>query len=65
MVITIEPGIYVPPTPQFPQQYHNLGIRIEDEVLVGGKNPIVLTAAAPKEVRVAFVCMNRLAHSYK
>ncbi|KAF9449565.1 peptidase M24 [Macrolepiota fuliginosa MF-IS2] len=50
MVITIEPGIYVPPTPQFPKQYHNLGIRIEDEVLVGEQDPIVLTAAAPKEI---------------
>jgi Xaa-Pro aminopeptidase len=50
MVITIEPGIYVPPTPQFPKRYHNLGIRIEDEVLVGEKDPTVLTVAAPKEV---------------
>ncbi|KXN84216.1 Intermediate cleaving peptidase 55 [Leucoagaricus sp. SymC.cos] len=50
MVITIEPGIYVPPTPQFPKQYHNMGIRIEDEVLVGEKDPIILTVAAPKEI---------------
>jgi intermediate cleaving peptidase 55 len=50
MVITIEPGIYVPPAPQFPKQYHNLGIRIEDEVLVGPNDPVVLTASAPKEV---------------
>jgi len=52
MVITIEPGIYVPPVPQFPKQYHNMGIRIEDEVLVGKKDPVVLTMAAPKEVRL-------------
>ncbi|KAJ3570161.1 hypothetical protein NP233_g4589 [Leucocoprinus birnbaumii] len=50
MVITIEPGIYVPPTPQFPKQYHNMGIRIEDEVHVGETDPMVLTVAAPKEV---------------
>jgi intermediate cleaving peptidase 55 len=50
MVITIEPGIYVPPAPQFPKQYHNLGIRIEDEVLVAPNAPVVLTASAPKEV---------------
>lgn len=50
MVITIEPGIYVPAAPQFPKQYHNMGIRIEDEVLVGKKDPIVLSVAAPKEV---------------
>ncbi|KAF8169506.1 peptidase M24, structural domain-containing protein [Pholiota molesta] len=37
MVITIEPGIYVPPTANFPKHYHNIGIRIEDEVLIGEK----------------------------
>ena len=29
MVITVEPGIYVPPVPQFPKAFHNIGIRIE------------------------------------
>ncbi|KAF9480840.1 peptidase M24 [Pholiota conissans] len=50
MVITIEPGIYVPPTANFPKHYHNIGIRIEDEVLVGEKDPIVLSVSAPKEI---------------
>ncbi len=55
MVITIEPGIYVPAAPQFPKQYHNMGIRIEDEVLVGEKDPLVLSVAAPKEVSTALI----------
>ncbi|KAG1888784.1 peptidase M24 [Suillus subluteus] len=50
MVITVEPGIYVPPTAQFPKHFHNIGIRIEDEVLVGEKHPVVLTVSAPKEI---------------
>lgn len=50
MVITIEPGIYVPPLPQFPKNFHNMGIRIEDEVLVGKEHPMILSVAAPKEV---------------
>ena len=25
----ISPGIYVPPAPQFPKVFHNMGIRIE------------------------------------
>ncbi|KAK7051352.1 aminopeptidase [Paramarasmius palmivorus] len=50
MVITIEPGIYVPPSPAFPKSFHNLGIRIEDEVLVGKENPVVLSVSAPKEI---------------
>lgn len=50
MVITVEPGIYVPPTPQFPTHFHNQGIRIEDEVLVGKEHPVVISVSAPKEV---------------
>jgi Xaa-Pro aminopeptidase len=37
-VITIEPGIYIPPAPilkeSAPERYRGVGIRIEDEVLV-------------------------------
>jgi hypothetical protein len=29
MVITVEPGIYVPQSATFPKHFHNLGIRIE------------------------------------
>ncbi|KAH9978208.1 peptidase M24 [Lactifluus volemus] len=50
MVITIEPGVYVPADPQFPKHFHGLGMRIEDEVLVGTEHPIVLSANAPKEI---------------
>jgi len=50
MVITVEPGIYVPPLPHFPEHFHNIGIRIEDEVLVGEEHPLVLSASAPKEI---------------
>ncbi|KAI0063075.1 peptidase M24 [Artomyces pyxidatus] len=50
MVITIEPGVYVPSDPAFPKHFHGLGIRIEDEVLVGKHDPVVLTVAAPKEI---------------
>ncbi|KAJ8514895.1 hypothetical protein ONZ45_g7632 [Pleurotus djamor] len=54
MVLTIEPGIYVPPLPIFPKHFHDIGIRIEDEVLIDEK-PIVLSVAAPKEVSPPFV----------
>ncbi|KIM84024.1 hypothetical protein PILCRDRAFT_819055 [Piloderma croceum F 1598] len=50
MVITIEPGIYVPPSNSFPSRFHNMGIRIEDEVLVGKEHATVLTVNAPKEI---------------
>ncbi|KAI9069540.1 hypothetical protein FKP32DRAFT_1671270 [Trametes sanguinea] len=50
MVVTIEPGVYVPPSPEFPKAFHNIGIRIEDEVLVGKEHPEVLSVNAPKEI---------------
>jgi Xaa-Pro aminopeptidase len=34
MVLTIEPGIYVRAAPGVPEQYHNIGIRIEDDAIV-------------------------------
>ncbi|KAF8554093.1 peptidase M24 [Imleria badia] len=61
MVITVEPGIYVPPVPQFPKVFHNMGIRIEDEVLVGKDHPVILSVAAPKEiVDVEGACQGQL-----
>ena len=45
-------GIYVPPLLEFPKAFHNIGIRIEDEVLVGKRDPTVLSVNAPKEVRI-------------
>ncbi|KAG9125178.1 hypothetical protein FRC07_008655 [Ceratobasidium sp. 392] len=49
-VVTIEPGVYVPPDPAFPKWFHNIGIRIEDEVLVERDLARVLTVNAPKEI---------------
>ena len=34
MVLTLEPGIYVRPTAGVPEQFHNIGIRIEDDAIV-------------------------------
>ena len=51
-------GVYVPADPQFPKHFHGIGIRIEDEVVVGAEHPVVLSASAPKEV-----CRSR-AHSF-
>ncbi|ETW84620.1 Metallo peptidase M24B [Heterobasidion irregulare TC 32-1] len=50
MVITIEPGVYVPSDPAYPKHFHGLGIRIEDQVLIGKNDPVVLSVAAPKEI---------------
>lgn len=49
MVITVEPGIYVRPSPHIPSQYWNIGIRIEDDVLIAKDGPVILSHRAPKD----------------
>ena len=48
MVVTVEPGIYVRPAEGVPEQFWNIGIRIEDDVLVTPQGHSILSAAAPK-----------------
>jgi Xaa-Pro aminopeptidase len=48
MTLTVEPGIYIRPSPRVPKEFWNIGIRIEDEVLVTAGAPEVLTAALEK-----------------
>jgi Xaa-Pro aminopeptidase len=50
MVITVEPGIYIPATDTSVRKcFRGLGIRIEDNVIIGKKNPRVLSAALVKK----------------
>ena len=50
MALTVEPGIYVRPGPGVPEAFWNIGIRIEDDVIVGELGARVLSGAAPKSV---------------
>ncbi len=51
MVVTVEPGIYVPEDDEAaPKEMRGVGIRIEDDVLVGEAGPVNLTEAVPKEI---------------
>ncbi|OQS01031.1 xaa-Pro aminopeptidase [Achlya hypogyna] len=51
MVITIEPGIYLPQNDEsIPKEYRGIGIRIEDDVLITETGIEVLTKAVPKTV---------------
>jgi Xaa-Pro aminopeptidase len=50
MVLTVEPGCYIRPADDVPLALWNIGIRIEDDVLITAKGNEVLTEAAPKTV---------------
>ena len=47
MVLTIEPGIYVRPAPGVPAQFHNIGIRIEDDAIVNDAGCELITRGVP------------------
>lgn len=50
MIVTIEPGLYVPNEPDLPERFRNLGVRIEDDVLITEGDPDILSAAVPKSL---------------
>ena len=50
MVLTVEPGCYIRPGENVPEHFWNIGVRIEDDVLVTDQGCEVLTKSAPKGV---------------
>lgn len=59
MVLTVEPGIYVPPDAKdAPAKYRGIGVRIEDDVLVTESGNVNLTAKCPKHAEEIEELMN-------
>jgi len=50
MVLTVEPGLYIRAADDIPARFHNIGVRIEDDVAVTATGCEVITAAAPKSI---------------
>jgi Xaa-Pro aminopeptidase len=49
-IITVEPGIYIPAGSDCDPKWWNIGVRIEDDVLITTGDPEVLSSGAPKTV---------------
>ena len=50
MALTVEPGLYIRAADDVPERLRNIGIRIEDDVVVTTGDCEVITAEAPKGV---------------
>ena len=53
MCLTVEPGLYFGawrPDVDCPERYANIGIRIEDDVLITSDGPVVMTEDCPKSI---------------
>ncbi len=49
MVVTMEPGIYIPIGSPCDEKWWGIGVRIEDDILVTKNGPINLSALAPRK----------------
>ncbi|WP_164969582.1 aminopeptidase P family protein [Aquirufa rosea] len=50
VVLTVEPGIYIPAGSNCDQKWWDIGVRIEDDILVTQDAPINLSAGSPRTV---------------
>ncbi|MGB0882321.1 MAG: M24 family metallopeptidase, partial [Vicingaceae bacterium] len=49
-VITVEPGIYIPEGSKCDPKWWNIGIRIEDDILITPQGPLNLSEKAPRSI---------------
>jgi Xaa-Pro aminopeptidase len=50
MMLTVEPGCYIRPDDSVPEQFWNIGIRIEDDALVTDDGCDIITVDVPKSI---------------
>ncbi|GJL82904.1 MAG: Xaa-Pro aminopeptidase [marine bacterium B5-7] len=58
MTLTVEPGLYIGADDSIDKRFHNIGIRIEDDVLITARGADVLTRKLPKTIDDIEALMN-------
>jgi len=58
-VITVEPGIYIAAADDVDPKWWNIGVRIEDDVLVTDGDPVVLSSSVPRAAEEVEALMGR------
>ncbi|MFT7163731.1 MAG: Xaa-Pro aminopeptidase, partial [Flavobacterium sp.] len=49
MVLTVEPGIYIPDGSDCDKKWWGIAVRIEDDILITANGPVNLSAEAPRK----------------
>lgn len=50
MVMTVEPGLYIPKTANVASKFKGIGIRIEDDIVITREGNRILSSKVPKEI---------------
>ena len=58
-VITVEPGIYIPANSDCDPKWWNIGVRIEDDILITETKPINLSKCVPRTIVEIEEMMNK------
>jgi Xaa-Pro aminopeptidase len=58
-VVTVEPGIYIPEGSPCDPKWWNIGVRIEDDILITDGEPINLSACVPRTIEEIEALMNK------
>ena len=51
MVMTVEPGLYIPASAKVDDKFKGIGIRIEDDIVITEGGHYVMTSKVPKEIK--------------
>lgn len=51
MIVTVEPGAYIPINADAPEEFRGLGYRIEDDILITDSEPYNLTSGCPTNLQ--------------